>query len=143
MKDFMKSFRVHFFLRQAGVLEYCLIRIQKFSVRPESDDELRYGIDDCSKFSFGFGYFVEGPRQPRFVALAVVNVGQQHVPAGDTAFRVSCGESTSLEPAVHAVGAPLAKLENIRQPGFDRTPQRIDHARKVIGMDGIARGPIL
>src|SRR5258707_1158747 len=34
-------------------------------------------------------------------------------------------------------------LKIIWLPGFDRAPQRIDHARKVIGMDRIAGGPIL
>src|ERR1700688_2355704 len=62
MKDFTKAFGPQFLFRQAGVLQYCLIRVQKLSVRPNSDDELRYRIDDCSKFSFGFGYFVESPR---------------------------------------------------------------------------------
>jgi hypothetical protein len=59
MKDLTKPFRPHFFFRQAGVLQYCLIRGQKVSVGPDRYDELRYCIDDGSKFSFGFGYFVE------------------------------------------------------------------------------------
>src|ERR1700730_2738803 len=53
-------------------------------------------------------------------ALPVVNVSQQHVPAGDTAFRVSRGESARLEPAEHAIGTPLAELNNVRLPGFER-----------------------
>ncbi len=76
-------------------------------------------------------------------ALPVVDVGQQHVPAGDTAARVSHGESARLEPPVHAIGTPLAELEKIRLPGFDRAPPRVDDARKVIRMDGVAGGPIL
>ncbi len=48
-----------------------------------------------------------------------------------------------MEPAVHAIGAPLAELENIRLPGFDRASPRVDHARKVIRMDSVAGGPIL
>src|SRR5216684_5517008 len=74
--------------------------------------------------------------------LSLVNVSQQHVPAGDTTFRVSRGESTRLEPAVHAVGTPLAKLKNIRLPRFDRALPRFGHTRKVIRMDDVAGGPI-
>ena len=88
--------------------------------------------------------------QERFAALQlllsvlpVVNVSQQHVPAGDTTFRVSRGESARLEPAVRAIGPTLTMLILIRLPGFDRAPPRIDHARKVIRMDSVADGPIL
>src|SRR5216684_3583523 len=76
-------------------------------------------------------------------ALPVVNVSQQHVPAGDTTLRVSHGERARLEPTVHAIGSTLAKLILIRLPGFDRAPPQVDHARKVVRMDGIAGGPIL
>src|SRR4029077_6436760 len=78
-----------------------------------------------------------------FSALAVVNVGQQHVPAGDMAFDISLGKGARLEPAVHTIGAPLAELKNIRLSGFDRVLPRVDHARKIIRMNGIAGGPIL
>jgi hypothetical protein len=62
VKDLRKAFRSHFFFRQAGVLQYFLICMQKVSVGPNGDDELGYCIDDGPKFSFGFGFFVEGPR---------------------------------------------------------------------------------
>jgi hypothetical protein len=45
-----------------NALQYCLIRVQKVSVGPNSDDELRSCIDDGSKLSFGFGYLVESLR---------------------------------------------------------------------------------
>src|SRR5216684_7808115 len=82
---------------------------------------------------------------PKFLlsAFPVVNVSQQHVPAGDTAFRVSRGQSARVEPAVHAIGTPLAQLKIIRLPGFDRVPPCINHAREVTGMDSVAGGPIL
>src|SRR3984885_8515074 len=53
VKNLTKASRPHFFFRQAGVVPYCLIRVKKCSVGPNSDDELRDCIDDCSKFSFG------------------------------------------------------------------------------------------
>src|SRR5258708_3274030 len=37
----------------------------------------------------------------------------------------------------------MAELKNIGLPGFDRAPPRLDRARKIIRMDGVARGPIL
>ncbi|OLE63219.1 MAG: hypothetical protein AUG04_06295 [Deltaproteobacteria bacterium 13_1_20CM_2_69_21] len=78
-----------------------------------------------------------------FCFFAVVNVSQQEIPARDTTFRVSQGETARLEPAVHTVGSTLTKLIRIRLPGFDRVLPRVEQARKVIRMDGVAGGPIL
>src|SRR5260221_8281269 len=66
-------------------------------------------------------------------ALPVVNVSQQHVPAGDRTFRVSRRECARLEPAIHAIGTPLAELNDERLAGFDRTTPRVDKPRKVVG----------
>ena len=93
--------------------------------------------------SLRFGQVGFAAEQFLFCFFAVVNVSQQHVPAGDATFRVSHGERARLEPAVHAVGSTLTKLILIRLPGFDRAPPHVDYARKVIRMDGIAGGPIL
>src|SRR2546422_5819084 len=62
MKDLTKAPRSHALRRQSGVVHYCLIRVQKCAVGPNSDDALRYCIDDRSKLSFGFGDFLESPR---------------------------------------------------------------------------------
>src|ERR1700694_3092578 len=56
---------------------------------------LRFGQVDFAAAQFLFRFFT------------VVNVSQQHVPASDTTFRVSHGESARLEPAVRAVGSTL------------------------------------
>src|SRR5260221_9707941 len=83
------------------------------------------------------------PRYLPLVALTVVNVGKQHVPAADTILRVSHGKRARLEPTVHAIGSTLTKLILVRLPGFPRAPPQVDHARKVVRMDGIAGRPIL
>src|SRR5437016_486147 len=62
MDDLTKAPRPHVLRRQPGVVHYCLIRVQKCAVGPNSDDELRYCIDDRSKLSFRFGDFLESPR---------------------------------------------------------------------------------
>src|SRR6267143_4426366 len=48
--------------------------------------------------SLGFGQVRFASVQFLFGFFAVVNVSPQHVPAGDSTFRVSRGESTRLEP---------------------------------------------
>ena len=76
-------------------------------------------------------------------AVPIVNVSQQHVPASDTALRVSRGKSARLKPAVDAIGTPLAELKNIRLTGFNRAPPCVNHERKVIWMDDAGGSPIL
>jgi hypothetical protein len=61
----------------------------------------------------------------------------------DTAFCVSGGESTRMEPAIHAIETPLAQFKIMRLPGFDRTPPRVNNAGQVIRMNCVAGGPIL
>ena len=82
MKDVAEAFRPHFLFRQAGVVQYRLIRGQKCAVGPERDDELRYGIDDCSKFSFGFRKLFERTRECRLVALALIDICLQDATKG-------------------------------------------------------------
>src|SRR6266446_4503519 len=93
--------------------------------------------------SLRFGQVGFAAAQFLFCFLAVVNVSQQEIPACDPTFRVSQGETACLEPAVHAIGSTLTKVIRIRLPGFDRVPPRVEQARKVIRMNGVAGGPIL
>src|SRR5260370_40228530 len=71
MKGVEKFFRPHVFFLLAGVLQHCLICVQKVSISSNGDDELRYGVDDGSKLRFGFGYFVESPGQHRLITSAL------------------------------------------------------------------------
>src|ERR1700694_683842 len=75
--------------------------------------------------SLRFGQVGFAASQFLFCSLAVVNVGQQEIPACDTTFRVSQGETVCLEPAVHAIGSPLTKGIRIRAAGFGRGPPRV------------------
>ena len=103
MKDLNKAFRSRFFFRQAGVLQYCLIRVLKVSVGPNRDNELRYCIDDCSELSFGFSYFIESPRQRRLRSLSLDrNYG--YVTCGFDQAQISLARDAGL-CIVHSEGA--------------------------------------
>ena len=144
MKDIAKAFRTHFFFRQAGVLQYCLICVQKFSVGPNSDDELRYCIDDCSKFSFGFGYFVESLRLAPPQHACARRCPSPGYTNGQCDLRHHAADELVAWNQWYTPSASTATMLNIKRlPGFDRAPIGVDHARKVIGMDSVAGGPIL
>src|SRR5260370_137052 len=48
-----------------------------------------------------------------------------------------------MKPTVHAIGSTATSLHITRPPSFDRVPIGVGQARKVIRMEGVARGPIL
>jgi hypothetical protein len=119
VKYVAEAFRPHFLFRQARVVQYCLICGQKCAVSPERDDELRDGIDDGSKFSFGFRKLFERTRERRVVALARIDIRLQDEPTEDAALRIPHRQTLRMEPSVDAIRAPLAELDVVRLPAFD------------------------
>ena len=63
----------------------------------------------------GVGEAVVGPPELRLGALSIVDVGEEHIPAGDVLARIAMGQPANLAPAVHAVEAPDARLEIVRR----------------------------
>ena len=57
------------------------------------------------------GEAVVGPSELGVGALPIVDVGEEHIPAGDVLARIAMGQPANLTPAVHAVKAPDARLE--------------------------------
>src|SRR5260370_15935149 len=86
---------------------------------------------------------IEEQLQPIFRFFALVDISQQDVPAGDATLRVSHGESANLEPAVYPIGTSAAVLDVVGRPGFDGIPKGSDHAREIVGMDGVDGSPTL
>src|SRR5258708_11373695 len=67
----------------------------------------------------------------------------QAIPADDAISSVLYGNSTNLEPAVHAIGTTDSVLRVISSwvPGFNRVFPRGQHARKVVRMNDVGVGP--
>src|SRR3989441_12077497 len=119
MKDITKVFRPHVFFRQAGVVEYCLIRGEKFSVGLNTDDELRDCINDCSKVNLGFGHLVESALQCALSALAVVDVRHQRVPANNSAFGIPPRMPWYQAATIGAIKSTAPMLRTNRLTGLD------------------------
>src|SRR5262245_51119933 len=80
--------------------------------------------------------------QERFRASALVDVRVQDKPAQDAAGGVAHRKATDVKPPIHAVRPTDAMFEVVRLAVPDRLRPRGDHARKVVGVDGIARRPV-
>src|SRR6267378_7256906 len=72
----------------------------------------------------------------------VVYICHQVIPTDDATFGITLRTGSQVEPTVHSVGSTATSLHISRLPAFDRAPVGVDHARKVIRMDGVAGGPI-
>ncbi len=79
--------------------------------------------------------------QPVFCLFALIDISKQDVPTDDATFRVPHGKSTNLKPTVNPIGTPATVLNVIGMPGFDRARERGEHAREVIRVNGVGRGP--
>src|SRR5229473_3955273 len=77
-----------------------------------------------------------------FSLLAVVDIRNQVIPTNNAPFGITLRTRSKVEPTVHSIGSTATSLHIARLPSFDRPLIGVDHARKVIRMDGVAGGPI-
>src|SRR6185295_4222265 len=68
--------------------------------------------------------------------------GKEEIPSGYRTFRIPHWEAANLEPSIHAISSPATMLNAIDLPRFDRFGTCLDHARKIIRMNGIDQGPV-
>src|SRR5258708_40098229 len=78
-----------------------------------------------------------------FCLLGVVDTRNQVIPTNNAPFGITLRTRSKVEPTVHSIGSTATSLHIARLPSFDRPLIGVDHARKVIRMDGVAGGPIL
>src|SRR5712691_9787847 len=82
-------------------------------------------------------------RELRLGPLPCVDVGEQNVPADDTAVRIAQGEPADLKPSIHAIETsnPFLDLVGIaRRHGLG---DDLNDARKILWMHGVADPPLL
>jgi hypothetical protein len=75
--------------------------------------------------------------------FALIDIREQDIPTDNPIVGITLRTSAYVEPAVHAIGSTVPSFNIKRLPGFDRAPIRVDHTRTIIGMVGVADGPIL
>src|SRR4029077_14518323 len=86
---------------------------------------------------------IEEQLQSVFRLLALIDIGKQDVPAVDGTFRVPHRKSADLEPEGYAIGTSATVLDVVREPSFNGTCKRGDHAGAIVGMDDVAGRPVL
>src|SRR4051794_2309504 len=89
--------------RAAEVVEHASIHHLDLTRWRDDSDETRNAVDDRPQFAFARS-------EPLFGLLAVVDVGEEVVPAIDRAVGPAGGHHMAMKPAIRAVGATDAVL---------------------------------
>src|SRR5262245_38300829 len=71
----------------------------------------------------------------RLGVLAIIDVGEQHIPLHHAAARVAEGLPANAKPAIDSIMAPDTRVEIVRQPLRDGSEMYGSDARDILGMD--------
>src|ERR1700677_994075 len=120
----------------ACVVQNGLVYLLHLARRCRRADQTGYGVDNQAKIQFaGTNRF--------FRLLSVFNVGMQGIPADDMAVAITLRQTAQQKPAIYAISTAKAEFNFSLLAGFDRSSQRGDDARKIVGVNGVGPGPDL
>ena len=74
---------------------------------------------------------------------ALVDIGQQDVPAQDTPVGVAKRDAAHLKPSIDTVESPKASLKIVRRTRRDPVPEDLTDALMIVAMDRVIRPPLL
>ena len=123
------------FRREARILKPPLVEKFGAAVGAGRPSQYGHGVDDQAEVAFA-------GLQDLLSALAVVDVGDEKIPAGNYAVCIAHGTAAVVEPSIHSVYAAKTDFGVEGSSGRDRLRECGDLARTIIGMNGIAEGPI-
>ena len=78
-----------------------------------------------------------------FRALSLFDIHLEDAPTQDAPLRIANRETLNMEPAVDAIRAPLADLNVVRLPAFERPARYGNSVRQVIRVNGVRARPLL
>src|ERR1700694_2157408 len=94
----------YIFQRETGIVEDCLVRVNRRAVRSLDDNGLGYGVGNPAKFPFVLPQLLFRP-------LSVLDVGIGSIPSDHLAGLVLQGFYSDEEPAVSSIGAAEARFD--------------------------------
>src|SRR2546425_4051839 len=81
---------------EAGIVEHCLVRIERVALRVQDDNGLRYSIRNPAKLTLLLKEFL-------LRSFSVFDIGIASEPPNDVAFSVELWNDTYQEPSVLSV----------------------------------------
>src|SRR5262245_42975891 len=126
----------YFFRRPAEIVQQWSIDDLGCTIRRKTGKKARYIVQERARIEFS--------RMQRFLSpLTIVDVSKEEIPRGYRTFHSPRWEAANLDPPVNPISASTTVLNFVDLSGLERLFARLDHARKVIRMNGIDQGPIL
>ena len=124
------------FRRKADEVQIVLVEELGASIGTRRPGQRRNRVDDQLEITLARARGLLG-------ALALVDVRQQHAPANDVAACIAKRKAAVLEPAIDAVRPPESLHDLVWTAGGDRLCEDLDDVRKILGMNGVVRPPLL
>src|SRR3989442_10392912 len=94
----------YIFHGEPGIVEHCLVRVERVALRVQDDNGLRYSIGNPAEFALLFKEFI-------LRSFSIFDVGIAAKPPDEVAFSVELWNDTYEEPSVLSVISPDASLQ--------------------------------
>src|ERR1700737_3788438 len=94
----------YIFHGEPGIVEHCLVRVERVALRVQDDNGLRYGIGNLAKLTLLLKEFL-------LRSFSIFDVGIASKPPDDVAFGVELRNDTNEEPSVLSVIPPDASFQ--------------------------------
>ena len=114
------------------------LAVDEFDLTARREDRHESGnaVHDQARLTFAFAQGILG-------ALPLVDIGQQHAPAGDFAVRTANGKAFVRKPAIHAIRPPKTLHDFVGTAGCDRAAEDVDDVRQILRMNRVVGPPLL
>src|SRR5262249_1772896 len=122
---------LHVLRADAVIIQHGLIHRQHASIRSRHLYEGRYGVDHQAQIAFVL-------LERLFRSFAVVDVGEQDVPADDSIVGAPKRKPTNLKPSIDAVETPYTFYDLVWLSGIHRIGDDRGGAGQIVGMNGVA-----
>src|SRR6202049_2229436 len=113
---------------EAGIVEHCLVRVERLALRVQDDNGLRYSIGNPAKLPLLLKEFLLRP-------FSIFDVSIASKPPDDVAFSVELGNDAYEEPTVLSVISPDASFQFAWFGSIQQGPPFTNELIQVIGVN--------
>src|SRR5216684_1695833 len=113
---------------EAGIVEHCMVRVERLALRVQDDNGLRYSIGNPAKLPLLLKEFLLRP-------FSIFDVSIASKPPDDVAFRVELWNDTYQEPTVLSVISPDASFQFAWFGSIQQGPPFTNELIQVIGVN--------
>src|SRR6266571_4965417 len=124
----------YIFQGEPGIVEHCLVRVERVALRVQDDNGLRYSIGNPAKLTLLLKEFL-------LRSFSIFDVGIASKPPDDVAFSVELWNDTYEKPSVLSVMSPYASFQFTWFAGLQQGEPFTNEPIQVIGVNNRLPAP--